>query len=271
MSKAPVVKKSPAAAPKAAPKPPKAVNQSVVVLDSSNRRAKSPDAATCIIIKKAQFGTPLLGSTAYELLDICFNPGNATLLPREAKIASTFQEWRARSSKLEFEPIASVFGGSKSGKVIMSLLNNAYDAPPDSAVSQSERGKVVTAKPLWESQTLICPPTKWLYVRAQAGSQGQDMRLDDQVFEIGIEGCDATVVGQPVGYFYLTAEIELRTPYTPSLQFAPRTNTLFGLMNTTDQTLITSPAGQVNASTLVGPPTTPSLTTPGTPVQRGLV
>jgi hypothetical protein len=203
-------------------------------------------------VKMIKMGGAVLGSTVFSSLDYSVNAGNSDLWPRLAQVAKTYQYWRAVNWHVRYEPIASVFGSNKSGIITVSLLENWYDAPPDTMTAQTERARRSITVPAWECATLKLDPTRWKYVRDSYGSQGQDMRLDDEVIEVGVEGTDASSVGAAIGYLYLTADIEFRTPYTVSMLNPPRTNTIYIANRKTDFSCPSGPSG-VTTSIAVEP------------------
>lgn len=194
-------------------------------------------------VKMIKMGGAVIGQTTFSAQDYSINAGNAALWPRLAQVARTYQYWKAVNWHVKYEPIASMFGANKSGVVTLSLLENWYDAKPDTMTAQTERARRSVTVPAWESATLRLDPTRWKYVRDSPGSQGQDMRLDDEVIEVGVEGTDAAAAGQAIGYLYITADIEFRVPYTVSMLNAPRSNTVFVAMRPNDVLLASSPAG----------------------------
>lgn len=220
---------------------------------TSHKKHSSPSTITRVShvpmqsVKMIKMGPAVLGSTVFATSDYSVNAGNSDLWPRLAQVARTYQYWKAVNWHVRYEPIASMFGANKSGIVTVSLLQNWYDAPPDTMTAQTERARKSVTVPAWESVTLKLDPTRWKYVRDSAGSQGQDMRLDDEIIEVGVEGTDASAVGAAIGYLYLTADIEFRIPYTVSMLNAPRTNGVFVLNRTTDLNFVSSPGGTSTA------------------------
>lgn len=194
-------------------------------------------------VKMIKMGGAVIGNTTFAAQDYSINAGNSALWPRLAQVARTYQYWRAVNWHVRYEPVASMFGANKSGVVTLSLLENWYDAKPDTMTAQTERARRSITVPAWECSTLKLDPTRWKYVRDSPGSQGQDMRLDDEVIEVGVEGTDAAAAGQSIGYLYITADIEFRIPYTVSLLNAPRTNGVFVCARTNDVVLASSPSG----------------------------
>lgn len=194
-------------------------------------------------VKMIKMGGAVIGNTTFAAQDYSINAGNSALWPRLAQVARTYQYWRATSWHVRYEPIASMFGANKSGVVTLSLLENWYDAKPDTMTAQTERARRSITVPAWECGTLKLDPTRWKYVRDSPGSQGQDMRLDDEVIEVGVEGTDAAAAGQSIGYLYITADIEFRVPYTVSMLNPPRTNTVFVAARPNDVNLASSPSG----------------------------
>lgn len=217
--------------------------------EASQKRSPPPKTITRIShvpmqsVKMIKMGPGVVGSTTFTTSDYSVNAGNSDLWPRLAQVAHTYQYWRATNWHVKYEPIASMFGANKSGNVTLSLLENWYDAPPDTMTAQTERARRSITVPAWQSGTLKLDPTRWKYVRDSNGSQGQDMRLDDEIIEAGVEGTDASSSGQVIGYLYLTADIEFRTPYTVSILHAPRTNAVFVTTRKADFSFPSSPGG----------------------------
>lgn len=231
-------------------KPKKTETKEVVIEQKRSRPAKTISRISHVpmqSVKMIKMGPGIIGSSTFATLDFSVNAGNSSLWPRLAQVARTYQYWRAVNWHVKYEPIASMFGANKSGNVTLSLLENWYDAPPDSMTAQTERARRSVTVPAWQSGTLKLDPTRWKYVRDSPGSQGQDMRLDDEVIEVGTEGTDAASAGQVIGYLYLTADIEFRTPYTVSISNAPRTNTVFVLARKADFSFPSSPGGTSTA------------------------
>lgn len=177
-------------------------------------------------IHDVKMATGLIASTGYSVLDYSFNAGNSSLFPRLASMADLYQMWRAVKWHIRWVPIASMFGNNKSGVVCLSQIKNWYDAVPDSMTAQTERGRRSRVKDIWEGFTLDMLPTSWKYVRDSFGSGGKDMRLNDEIIEVGLEGCDAAATGAIVGYIYVSAVVEFKDPYTVSILNAPRTNSI---------------------------------------------
>jgi len=194
-----------------------------------------------------KLASAVLGSVNFAVQDISFNAGNSTLFPRLAQIARTYQYYRFTKWHIEYEPIASVFGNGQSGQVNISLLQNWYDPIPDNMTAQTERSRACMGGPAWKGFKLNLPATGWKYVRDAPSAQGQDMRLDDEIIEVGTEGFVAGAAGVAVGYLYVTADVEFKTPYTVSLLSPPRTNTIQVFNTTADYSLTSSPAGLQNA------------------------
>lgn len=230
----------------------KTVKKEVVVVKKTAPKPKTIERISHVpmqSVKMIKMGGAVLGRTTFETMDYSINAGNSYLWPRLAQVAKTYQYWRAVRWQVKYEPIASVFGANKSGVVTVSLLENWYDAPPDTMTAQTERARRSITIPAWESGTLTLDPTRWKYVRDSEGSQGQDMRLDDEIIEVGVEGTDGASAGQAIGYLYLTADIEFRVPYTVSLLHPPRSNRVFTFAYDTNVNYASSPTG---VSTAVG-------------------
>lgn len=171
-------------------------------------------------------GTITSGGTNFKLDSYSLNPGNSSLFPFLASIATNFQEYELRGCLIELKSLSSEYSAQLGlGSVFMSADYNVYGNTPSSKQQVENMEYASSAKP---SKSLImpieCEPQNNGIVHKNVAIDGQyaggDRRLYDwcNIF-IGSQGIPEA--DTPIAEIWITYEIALFKPILANNNPAP--------------------------------------------------
>lgn len=158
--------------------------------------------------------------TAFTNTTFVINPGNATLFPWLATIASCYQQYEIMGMVIMFKSTSTDFSTSGAlGSVVLATNYDVLESPYASKVIMENSQYAVSAKPsLSQMHAIECDPkltsTNVKYIRNASSSTtaSQDARFYDHgLFELATVGLSSTA-GQVLGELWVTYDIKLLKP-----------------------------------------------------------
>jgi uncharacterized protein YcfJ len=161
-------------------------------------------------------GTP----TTFTNTTFVINPGNATLFPWLATIASCYQQYEIMGMVFMFKSTSTDFSTSGAlGSVVLATNYDVLESPYASKVIMENSQYAVSAKPsLSQMHAIECDPrltsnnVKYIRNPSSSTTTSQDARFYDHgLFELATVGLSATA-GTVLGELWVTYDIKLLKP-----------------------------------------------------------
>lgn len=177
-----------------------------------------------IIVRHKEFITTVNSSTGFSVqssFDI--NPGNATLFPWLAGVASRFQEYKLRGMVYHYVPTSGSAVSSTNaalGAVMLQTTYRASDAPPSNKIEMLNEYNSNESVPCEAfCHPIECDPKEnpfnIQYVRSVTTTTAEDKLLYDLgTTHLAVQGCQTD--GNPIGDLWVTYEVELKKPLVAS-------------------------------------------------------
>lgn len=203
------------------------VTKNSVVSGAQRMGSTVPDmhkANQSIIVRHKEFITTVKSSINFNVQDsFDINPGNESLFPWLAGVATRFQEYKIRGMVYHYVPTSGAAVSSTNAALGAVMLQTTYRASDDPPLSKLEMLNEYNSNESVPCESFCHPvecdpsenPFNIQYVRSTETTATEDKLLYDLGrTHVAVQGCQTD--GFPIGDLWVTYEIELKKPLVSS-------------------------------------------------------